>query len=99
MNNDIFAIRDLKIGAYKSPFVARNAGDATRMLQGAVRAGNSQLSEYPQDFELYYIGTFNDLSGQLDSVKPEFVCSALSLVAPSAISSKEIAPNGAAGGV
>jgi len=99
MNNDMFAIRDLKIGAYKSPFIARNAGDATRMLQGAINQGNSQLSEYPADFELYYIGTFNDVSGILDSIKPEFVCSALSLVAPKAASSKEAAISGAAGGV
>lgn len=84
MNNEMFAIRDRKIGAYKAPFTARNAGDATRMFAGAIKQGNTQLSEYPEDFDLFYIGSFNDLSGQLDSVKPEFVCSAISLVGASA---------------
>lgn len=94
MNNDIFAIRDLKIGAYKAPFTARNAGDATRMLQQAIKQGNSQLSEYPSDFELYFMGTFNDVSGQLDSVKPEFICSALSLVGPLPGSQKDPGSDG-----
>jgi len=84
MNNEMFAIRDRKIGAYKAPFVARNKGDASRMFAGAIKQGNTQLSEYPEDFDLFFIGSFNDLSGQLDSVKPEFVCSAVSCMPASA---------------
>jgi len=101
MNNDMFAIRDRKIGAYKAPFVARNAGDASRMFAGAIKQGNTQLSEYPEDFDLFFIGTFNDLSGQLDSVKPEFVCSAISVVGAQASGQKALAPSApsAEGGV
>jgi len=95
MNISIFSIRDIKVNAYRPPFTARNAAEAQRIIAGALTQKN-QLSEYPQDFELFYIGELNDTSGQLDGVKPEFISSLLSLLpAPHAGAHAQPANNGA----
>jgi len=93
MNISIYSIRDNKVNAYRPPFTARNSAEAQRILAQALTQKN-QLSEYPADFDLFYIGELNDVSGQLDGVKPEFISSLLSLMpkAGSAIAHSEIAP-------
>jgi len=35
------------------------------------------MAEHPEDFNLYFIGTFDEESGELDSVKPLHLASAL----------------------
>jgi len=94
VNISIYSIRDTKVNAYRPPFTARNSAEAQRVLAHAMTQKN-QLSEYPQDFDLFYIGELNDVSGQLDGVKPEFICSLVSLMprSASAIASGEIAPS------
>lgn len=95
MNISIYSIRDIKVNAFRPPFTARNAAEAQRILSGALTQKN-QLSEYPQDFDLYYIGELNDTSGQLDGVKPELICSLLSLhQALSASAPARLAPQSA----
>jgi len=102
VNISIYSIRDIKVNAYRPPFTARNSAEAMRILSGALQQQN-QLSEYPQDFELYYIGELNDTSGQLDGVKPELICSLLSLKqasnasAPARLASND-APSATEGG-
>jgi len=79
MNISIFSIFDKKVSAYRPPFTGRNPGEVKRMVQSTLQSQN-QLSEYPADFDIYYLGEMNDVSGQIDGIKPEFICSVISLM-------------------
>jgi len=65
-----FAILDVKANAFMTPFFHATPGQAIRDFSAAVRKGGSVISDYPDDFTLYHIGIFDDLSGLLEPVNP-----------------------------
>lgn len=60
-----YSIYDAKAGFYNKPFLARTKGEALRMFQQAANDTQTQIGLYPEDFILYEIGTFNDLTGDI----------------------------------
>lgn len=75
----IFSIFDKKAVAYNQPFYYHQKGQAIRALQDNVNEPNSPISKHPEDYALYKIGEFDDLSGEIKSQKPEFIEEALNL--------------------
>ena len=64
----LFSIKDSKSSAFQGVYVFVNAGVAVRSLQAAAKAGQlGLLSEYPADFDLYCLGTFDEDTGALTS--------------------------------
>jgi len=76
----IFAIRDKKADSYMVPFFQHNAPLAMRSVAGAMMDDTTSLAQYPDDFDLYELGTYDDQSGELVGRAPQFICSARSLV-------------------
>lgn len=68
MVTNVFAVYDDKAGAFMSPFVLPAIGLAVREFQSAVNNPQSNISKYPADFKLYKLGTFDDNSGQFESL-------------------------------
>lgn len=62
----VFAIRDSKAGAYLQPFYAPNVAVAIRLVALSGENNNSLLYKYPSDFELFQIGSFDELTGILE---------------------------------
>nr|WAE43465.1 MAG: nonstructural protein [Microviridae sp.] len=75
---NIYAIRDKKIGVYGKPFCETSDVQATRGLSIAVNDPTIQLSHFPDDFDLYKLGTFDEESGCI-LVDTQFVVGASSL--------------------
>nr|WAE43332.1 MAG: nonstructural protein [Microviridae sp.] len=76
----LFAIRDNKVGAYCKPFVESNAIQASRALHQAVNDPLVQLSQFPEDFDLYELAEIDDQTGNVtEKGSPIFVVSAVSL--------------------
>lgn len=76
----LYALRDVKVG-FLTPTVADSDAIATRQLQNAMRAGTGTLLDtHPEDFALYYIGTYDTASGAITPVLPELVVEAVSLI-------------------
>lgn len=69
----IFAIYDRKAGTYGQPFALQSRGVALRTLQSWVSDPASFFAKFPDDFELYEIGEFNQMDGSIVSMKPDFV--------------------------
>lgn len=65
----VFTIRDSKVEAYLPPFLAANVPTAQRLLQDAVRGGDSMLQMHPEDYQLFHVGMFDEQTGELSSVK------------------------------
>lgn len=63
--NKFYTIYDSKAGFYRPPFHARSKGEAIRMFQQAANDITTQIGLYPEDFCLFEIGTFDDITGNL----------------------------------
>jgi len=72
-----YAVRDSKADKYNRPYFIGTHGEAIRAFADACRKDGNVMAEHPEDFNLYFIGTFDEESGELDSVKPLHLASAL----------------------
>ncbi|QXP08398.1 MAG: nonstructural protein [Arizlama microvirus] len=76
----IFAVKDNKASCYNRPFAEINVLNAVRGLSVAVNNQESQIMHFPEDFDLYQIGTFDDVTGKTDVfANPKFIQSAIGL--------------------
>lgn len=71
----LFAVKDIKLGAYLKVLEAENSLVLIRDIQAVVLDPNSQFCKYPEDFSLWEIGTFNEETGELhtDSKHPKHI--------------------------
>lgn len=67
MESNMYSIRDLKGQMYNPPFFQPTHGTAERSFRELIRDPQSLCHKYPADYELFFLGTFNDESG---AVKP-----------------------------
>jgi len=75
-----FAVKDIKGNIFNRPFPEINQVNAIRGLSVVVNDPNSQISHFPQDFELFRVGTFNDETGIIIAEeRPVFIESAFNL--------------------
>lgn len=73
MQLQIFSLFDKKGGFYTAPFFVRAEGEASRLV--AQRANDPQhpIGQFPDDFALYHLGSFDDQSGEMNLMpKPDF---------------------------
>jgi len=59
----LYTIRDTKALFYGNPFVAHNAGDATRSFQQAANDAQTTIYKNPSDFELVEIAEYDTQTG------------------------------------
>lgn len=72
MKLKIYSIRDSKAEIYRQPFFCSSHGEAERNFEMLVNDSKSLVSQYPDDFDLYYIGKFDDDKGMVEAlVTPE----------------------------
>jgi len=77
----MYSVKDVKTGSFMNPFNGQDHVQAQRCLQVAVNDENVHLHHFPEDFELHFVGEFNQSTGKFTSPEtPEFICQALSLV-------------------
>lgn len=80
MRLNLYSIMDSKAKTYARPFLFQHDGEALRAFQGSVQKGDTQLSQFPEDFILYKIGSFDDQSAEIASIKPVYVGKAVDYV-------------------
>lgn len=64
MEKMVFSIRDNKSQIFQPPFMAHNNADAERSIIAAASAPNSMIGQFPTDFELYFVGKYDDSTGK-----------------------------------
>lgn len=67
-----FCVYDEKVQAYMAPFFAPTLGHAARSFEDTVTGsqGASLVSKHPEDFSLYHVGEFDEISGELRAQVP-----------------------------
>ncbi|AXH78030.1 MAG: nonstructural protein [Microviridae sp.] len=68
MELKMFSIRDSKGEVFNPPFYKKTHGEAERDFQTLCKDEKSTVNQYPEDFDLYYIGTYDDNSGKIQSL-------------------------------
>lgn len=58
----IFTIYDSKAEAFISPFYERSTGLAIRAFEDACNTPEHQFNKYPEDYTLFELGEFNELT-------------------------------------
>jgi len=58
-----FSVRDSKAEVYGQPFYGNTHGHAERSFSQLVNDKTSQPGQYPEDFDLYHIGEYDDQTG------------------------------------
>lgn len=64
----IYSIYDQKSEVFNTPFFQQTHGEAERSFRSAVNDEKTLFSKYPEDYDLYYIGDYDDNEGK---IKPE----------------------------
>lgn len=76
-----FAIHDRKAGFFNPPFFFPSVGQAVRLCTDLTADMSNVIGRYPQDFDLYQVGEFDDATGQFQTPERVHIC-ALSSLAP-----------------
>lgn len=95
MKKGLYSIRDEKSGIYCPPYCVVSRGIAIRDFADLVMDKSTVLFKHPGDYRLYYMGDFDDLSGRVDSIIPEYVLSGTDVSINAPIEGgKEVISNG-----
>jgi hypothetical protein len=68
---EMYSVSDIKGKLYMQPFLARTRGEAIRSFTEAIKDKNTMISKYPEDYNLYKIGLFNQNTGILKGIEHE----------------------------
>lgn len=63
MTRKVYSIRDSKSEVFLTPFLDLTHGAAERNFHQLVNDEKSRINIYPDDFDLYYLGEFDDVKG------------------------------------
>lgn len=66
MQYKMFSIRDAKAEIFNPPYFNKSHGEAERNFRELVNDPKSMVSKYPEDFDLYYLGTYDDGTGKME---------------------------------
>jgi len=80
MQLKMYSIRDAKAEIFGAPFYKSTHGQAERDFKSLVNDKKSQVWVYPEDFDLYFIGTYDDSTGKvIPKDTPEHLLKAVQL--------------------
>jgi len=69
----LFAVLDSVVGAYLSVFSMANPPTASRWFLAMCKDPDCPWSKSPEDFSLYQLGTYDEVSGEIQAEKPKLV--------------------------
>lgn len=76
MRKFIYAVQDIKVKAYLSPFFMRTHEEAIRSFADACRNSETQFNTHPEDFNLHVVGEWNEEVGAIEGITPMLLASA-----------------------
>lgn len=79
MKQNVYTIKDAKSGTYSNPFISINDETAKRSFAQASADPNTTISQYPEDYALFKIATWDDEAGtySISENAPEFISNAI----------------------
>lgn len=65
MRLKVYSVRDSKGGIYHPPMFLRSHGEAERAFNQVAKDTTKQIGQYPEDYDLFYLGEYDDTDGKL----------------------------------
>lgn len=66
----VFSVFDNKVGAFAQPFFSATIASAVRAFSEIASDRSTQIGKHVADFHLFHLGSFDDVSGAFESIKP-----------------------------
>lgn len=77
----MFSIRDMKSELFNPPFYAITLGEAERNFQSLVNDKQASINQYPEDYDLYYVGEYDNNTGKTQPLDtPQHLVKAVQLL-------------------
>lgn len=73
MNYKLYSVYDKVSGLFSPPFTAVNDGSAVRTFRYSMQQSDQRAAS-ADDYRLYCVGAFDDVSGEVDSVLISAIC-------------------------
>lgn len=70
MQLGMYAVYDNKVEYWQSPMFVRHGQDAMRFFVSACKYEDTMMREFPSQFDLYFLGYFNDQDGVFEPHLP-----------------------------
>ena len=81
MIRQMFSVRNAKGEFFNPPFISHTKGSAERTFQTLCNDPQSDIARYPEDYDLYYMGDFDDIKGTMIPLDtPEHLVKAVQLI-------------------
>lgn len=74
-----YAVYDSKVGFYGTPNSFFNDAEAIRAMSFVVMEAGTMLSQHPEDYHLYCVGSYNTDTGEITPEAPRHVAHLLQL--------------------
>ncbi len=79
MKANIYTVYDKVVEAFLMPFYSKNDRSAIRALTKPIMTDGHEFNVSPLDYDLYFIGVFDDLTGQIYDQQLKLVASLATL--------------------
>ena len=73
MRYKVVSVRDRAVATFGQPIFCSAIGQAVRSFGDEIKNTSSPFNKHPEDYDLYYLGEFDDDTGEFINVKPEQV--------------------------
>ena len=81
MIHKLYSIRDSKSEHFLQPILQKTHGEAERTFKDLANNKETTVSRNPEDYDLYYLGEFNDITGKYESLDtPQHIIKAVQLI-------------------
>lgn len=64
----VYSIRDSKAEIFNQPFFQKTDAEAQRSFAQLIRDPKSTINQFPEDYDLYFLGTYDDQTGVIKSM-------------------------------
>lgn len=78
----MYSIHDSKAETYTPPFFTQQDGQATRQFKDLVTNPEHPFGKHPQDYTLFFIGTYNDENAEAEKLTPISLGNGVEFLAP-----------------
>lgn len=79
MKPQICAIFDKKAAAYQAPFAVKHINLAVRWFHACSKEQGHDINKWPTDYELYWVGEWDDETGKITPRTPECIMNGANL--------------------
>lgn len=66
MTKQVYALYDSKAKIYHPPVMFNTEGEAERSFRTTANSSESNVGQYPEDFDLFFLGTYNQDTGKFN---------------------------------